>query len=250
MRPVYGVAAANPMPCCDDWCILRYMQDSLLDAVEINPVLPPRASIIWLHGLGADGHDFEPLIPQLDIVDSLGVRVVLPHAPRRRVTINGGMSMPAWYDITAMDFSRGQDVAGIRASEAQLRALIARETGLGIPASHVLLAGFSQGGAIALHTGLRYPEPLAGILALSTYLPLEELLDAERSAANRQIPIMLAHGTQDPVVPLQLAEQSRERLQQAGYHVDWHTYSMPHAVYPEEVVDVRRWLVQRLGAAG
>ena len=205
MRPVYGVAAANPMPCCDDWCILRYMQDSLLDAVEINPVLPPRASIIWLHGLGADGHDFEPLIPQLDIVDSLDVRVVLPHAPRRRVTINGGMSMSAWYDITAMDFSRGQDVAGIRASEAQLRALIARETGLGIPASHVLLAGFSQGGAIALHTGLRYPEQLAGILALSTYLPLAARLEAEMSTANRTIPIMMAHGTRDPVVPLALA---------------------------------------------
>jgi phospholipase/carboxylesterase len=226
------------------------MDVTLLDAVEINPVPAPRASIIWLHGLGADGHDFEPLIPHLDIVDPLGVRVVLPHAPRRRVTINGGMPMPAWYDIAAMDFSRGQDVAGIRASEAQLRALIARETGLGIPASRVLLAGFSQGGAIALHTGLRYPEPLAGILALSTYLPLAELLDTERSAANQAIPIMLAHGTQDPVVPLQLAQQSRERLQQAGYHVDWHTYSMPHAVYPEELVDVRRWLLQRLGPAG
>jgi phospholipase/carboxylesterase len=258
MRPVYGVTAANPMPCCrlvlrvsacSGWCILGCMNIALLDAVEINPALPPRASIIWLHGLGADGHDFEPLIPQLDIVGPLGVRVVLPHAPRRRVTINGGMLMPAWYDIAALDFSRSQDVAGIRASEAQLRALIARETGLGIPASQVLLAGFSQGGAIALHTGLRYPEPLAGILALSTYLPLEAQLEAERNAANQQIPIMLAHGTQDPVVPLQLAEQSRERLLQAGYHIDWHTYNMPHAVYPEEIMDVRRWLLQRLGPA-
>ncbi len=222
------------------------MNAPLLDAVEINPVLPPRASVIWLHGLGADGHDFEPLIPQLDIVDTLGVRVVLPHAPRRPVTINGGMLMPAWYDIAAADFSRGQDSEGIHTSEQQLRALIAREVGLGIPAAQVLLAGFSQGGAIALHTGLRYPERLAGILALSTYLPLAARLEAEMSTANRTIPIMMAHGTQDPVVPLPLAEASRARLQQAGYHIDWHTYVMPHAVYPEEIADVRRWLVQRL----
>ena len=223
------------------------MDAPLLDAVEINPVLPPRASIIWLHGLGADGHDFEPLIPQLDIVDTLGVRVVLPHAPRRPVTINGGMLMPAWYDIAAANFSRGQDSEGIRASEQQLRALITREVELGIPAAQVLLAGFSQGGAIALHTGLRYPEPLAGILALSTYLPLAARLEAEMSTANRTVPIMMAHGTQDPVVPLPLAEESCARLQQAGYHIDWHTYAMPHAVYPEEVADVRHWLVQRLG---
>ena len=232
---------------CIDWCILGRMNASLLDAVEIDPVLPPRASIIWLHGLGADGHDFEPLIPQLDIVDRLGVRVVLPHAPRRPVTINGGMLMPAWYDIPATDFSRGQDSEGIRASELQLRELIEREVALGIPAARILLAGFSQGGAIALHTGLRYPEALAGILALSPYLPLAARLEAEMSAANRVIPIMMAHGTLDPVVPLQLAEQSRDRLQQAGYRIDWHTYAMPHAVYPEEVADVRRWLEQRLG---
>jgi phospholipase/carboxylesterase len=227
------------------------MNTSLLDAVEINPLQPPRAAIIWLHGLGADGHDFEPLIPQLDIVDSLGVRVLLPHAPRRPITINAGMLMPAWYDIPAADFSRGQDSEGIRASELQLRALIAHEVSRGIPAANILLAGFSQGGAIALHTGLRYPEPLAGILALSTYLPLAARLEVEMSAANRTIPIMLAHGTHDPVVPLQLAEASRDRLQQAGYHVDWYTYAMPHAVYPEEVAEVRRWLMRRLdpGAA-
>jgi len=231
---------------CSDWCILVRMENALLDAVEINPVLPPRASIIWLHGLGADGHDFEPLIPQLDIVDRLGVRVVLPHAPRRPVTINAGMQMPAWYDIPAADFSRGQDSAGIRASEQQLRALIARDVALGIPAARILLAGFSQGGAIALHTGLRYPETLAGILALSTYLPLAARLEAEMNAANRAIPIMMAHGTQDPVVPLQLAEQSRDRLLQAGYRVDWHTYAMPHSVCPEELAEVRRWLEQQL----
>jgi len=242
-RPVLRV------PRCIDWCILRRMDTTVLDAVEINPLLPPRASIIWLHGLGADGHDFEPLIPQLDIVDRLGVRVVLPHAPRRPVTINAGMLMPAWYDIPAADFSRAEDSDGIRASEQQLRALIAREVALGNPAARILLAGFSQGGAIALHTGLRYPETLAGILALSTYLPLAARLAAEMSAANRAVPIMMAHGTRDPVVPLHLAEQSRDRLLQAGYRVDWHTYAMQHAVYPEEVADVRRWLEQRLGHA-
>jgi len=231
---------------CVDWCILLRMHTALLDAVEINPVLPPRASIIWLHGLGADGHDFAPLIPQLDIVDRLGVRVVLPHAPRRPVTINAGMRMPAWYDIPAADFSQGQDSEGIRASEQQLRALIARDIALGIPAARILLAGFSQGGAIALHTGLRYPEALAGILALSTYLPLAAQLEAEMSTANRGIPIMMAHGTRDPVVPLHLAEQSRDHLLQAGYRIDWHTYAMPHAVCPEEVADVRRWLQQQL----
>ncbi|HYQ72073.1 MAG TPA: alpha/beta fold hydrolase [Gammaproteobacteria bacterium] len=221
----------------------------LLDAVEINPVQPPRASVIWLHGLGADGHDFKPLIPELDIVDRLGVRVVLPHAPRRPVTINAGMQMRAWYDIAAADFSRGEDSEGICASERQLRDLVARELALGIPASQIVLAGFSQGGAIALHTGLRYPEPLAGILALSTYLPLAGRLEAEMSAASRAIPIMMAHGTQDPVVPLKLAEASRDRLLQAGYDIDWHTYDMPHAVFPAEIVDVRRWLLQRLGPA-
>ena len=229
------------------WCILRRMNVPLLDAVEVNPVLPPRACIIWLHGLGADGHDFEPLIPQLDIVDRLGVRVLLPHAPRRPVTINAGMRMPAWYDIPAADFSRGQDSEGISASEQQLRDLIAREVAQGIPPERILLAGFSQGGAIALHTGLRYPQPLAGILALSTYLPLAARLEAEMSAASLAIPIMMAHGTRDPVVPLQLAEQSRDRLRQAGYQVDWHTYAMPHSVSPEELLDVRRWLLQRLG---
>lgn len=227
----------------------RIMDDARLDAVEINPELPPRACIIWLHGLGADGHDFEPLIPQLDIVDRLGVRVVLPHAPQRPVTINGGMLMPAWYDIPAADFSRGQDSVGIHDSAQQLRTLMARELELGIPAGRILLAGFSQGGAIALHTGLRYPEPLAGILALSTYLPLAARLAAEMSPASRTVPIMMAHGTRDPVVPLQLAEQSRDRLLQAGYHVDWHTYDMPHAVYPQEIVDIRRWLERQLGPA-
>jgi len=218
----------------------------LLDAVEINPAGTPRSCIIWLHGLGADGHDFEPLIPQLDVVESLGVRVVLPHAPRRPVTINGGVVMPAWYDIPAADFRQGQDDAGIRESAQQLQALIGREIEAGIPAQQILLAGFSQGGAIALHTGLRYEQPLAGILALSTYLPLAESLAVEASPANRAVPVFMAHGTQDPVVPLSLATLSRDALQQQGYDVAWHSYPMPHAVCPEELRDIRDWLVQRL----
>jgi phospholipase/carboxylesterase len=222
------------------------MSEALLDAVEINPAGTPRACIIWLHGLGADGHDFEPLIPQLGLVDALGVRVVLPHAPRRPVTINGGSVMPAWYDIVAQDFNRGQDSAGIRESEQQLQALIRREIESGIPAENILLAGFSQGGAIVLHTGLRYPQPLAGILALSSYLLQPDALAAEHAAVNDRIPIMMAHGTRDPVVPLSLAEQSREVLQQQGYRVAWHSYPMQHAVCPDEVRDIRDWLVQRL----
>ncbi len=218
----------------------------MLDAVEINPAGTPRSCIIWLHGLGADGHDFEPLIPQLDVVESLGVRVVLPHAPRRPVTINRGVVMPAWYDIPAADFRQGQDDAGIRESAQQLQALIGREIEAGIPAQQILLAGFSQGGAIALHTGLRYEQPLAGILALSTYLPLAESLAVEASPANRAVPVFMAHGTQDPVVPLSLATLSRDALQQQGYDVAWHSYPMPHAVCPEELRDIRDWLVQRL----
>ena len=216
------------------------------DAVEINPPGTPRACIIWLHGLGADGHDFEPLIPQLGLVDTLGVRVILPHAPQRAVTINGGMEMPAWYDIRAADFRRGEDSEGIRESEQQLRSLIQREVDRGIPAARIVLAGFSQGGAIVLHTGLRYPQPLAGILALSTYVPLADTLAREASAANSRVPVMMAHGTQDPVVPVMLALQSRDMLQGLGYAVNWHSYPMQHALCPEELGELRDWLRQRL----
>jgi len=223
------------------------MNKPILDAVEINPPGSPRGCIIWLHGLGADGHDFEPLIPQLGLVDDLGVRVVLPHAPHRPVTINSGMVMPAWYDIRATDFSRGEDGEGIRESEQQLQALIRREVDNGIPPERIVLAGFSQGGAIVLHTGLRYPQPLAGILALSTYLPLAGTLAAEAAAANSKVPIMMAHGTQDPVVPVMLALQSRDRLEQLGYRVNWHSYPMQHALCPEEIGELRDWLQRRLG---
>ena len=224
------------------------MHTALLDAVEISPAGPACAALLWLHGLGADGHDFEPLIPELGIVEELGVRVILPHAPRRPVTINGGMRMPAWYDIPGPDFRQGQDSAGIRASEQQLVALIEQEISRGIAAERVLLAGFSQGGALVLHTGLRYPRPLAGILSLSAYLPLADTLPAEAAAANRDVALMMAHGMQDPVVPLALAEQSRDLLRQQGYTVAWHSYTMTHAVCPEELLDIRAWLVACLAA--
>jgi phospholipase/carboxylesterase len=223
------------------------MNKPTLDAVEINPAGSARACIIWLHGLGADGHDFEPLIPQLGLVDTLGVRVVLPHAPRRAVTINGGMEMRAWYDLKAADFSRGEDSEGIRASEQHLRTLIQREMDRGIPAARIVLAGFSQGGAMVLHSGLRYPQALAGILALSSYLPLADTLETQAAAANSKVPIMMAHGTQDPVVPVMLALQSRDRMQQLGYDVNWHSYPMQHALCPEEISEVRDWLWRRLG---
>jgi phospholipase/carboxylesterase len=218
------------------------MKPGLPDTVEINPLMPPRACIIWLHGLGADGHDFEPLIPELGLVNERALRVILPHAPYRPVTINGGQVMRAWYDILAPDLLQAEDCQGIRESEQQLRALIAREVGNGIPAEYIVLAGFSQGGAIALQTGLRYPQRLAGILALSSYIPLAATLEAERAGVNAGVPIMMAHGLYDPVVSLALAEASRDQLLRLGYTVDWHSYPMPHAVCPEEIADIRDWL--------
>lgn len=222
--------------------ILAHMDEPLLDAIEINPARSATAAVIWLHGLGADGHDFEPLIPQLGIVEALGVRVLLPHAPRLPVTINGGMVMPAWYDIRGPDFGHSEDADGIHTSARRLEALIERETDRGVSPERIVLAGFSQGGAIVLHTGLRHAERLGGILALSTYLPLAESLPDERSATNADIPIMQAHGQQDPLIPMALASASRDRLQALGYRVDWRTYPMPHAVCPAEVVDIRDWL--------
>ncbi len=223
------------------------MHNELPAAIEINPAAAPRASIIWLHGLGADGNDFAPLIPQLGIVEPLGVRVVLPHAPRQPVTINNGMVMRAWYDITGTDFRSRQDDAGIRNSAALLQDLITREVERGIPAERIVLAGFSQGGAIVLHTGLRCPQRLGGVLVLSAYLPLAESLAAERSAENTRVPIMQAHGQQDPVVPIAWALQTRDQLQALDYQVDWRTYPMQHAVCPDEVADIRQWLFGVLG---
>ena len=197
------------------------------------------ASIIWLHGLGADGHDFEPIVPELPLPAGLRARFIFPHAPVQAVTINYGHVMPAWYDV----YGDGrQDADGIRASQARLEALIARERDRGVATRRVVLAGFSQGGAIALQTGLRHSQRLAGILALSTYLPLAETLGAEAAAANRGVPIFMAHGTEDPVIPLQRAAISRDQLRKLGYQVEWHEYPMPHAVCPEEIADVGAWL--------
>jgi phospholipase/carboxylesterase len=211
----------------------------LLEAIEIETGPSPRAAIIWLHGLGADGHDFEPIVPELEMPPVPAARFVFPHAPVQPVTINGGARMRAWYDVTN---DGRQDATGIRASQARVGALIARERSRGIAPGAIVLAGFSQGGAIALHTGLRHPERLAGILALSTYLPLPDTLEKEASQANRDVPIFMAHGTQDPVIPLSWAARSRDLLITLGYAVEWHEYPMPHSVCPEEIADVSRWL--------
>jgi phospholipase/carboxylesterase len=211
----------------------------LPEAIEIETGPSPRASVIWMHGLGADGHDFEPVVPELGMPAAPAARFVFPHAPVQPVTINGGIRMRAWYDVTG---DGRQDAAGIRASQARVEALIGRERSRGIAPGAIVLAGFSQGGAMALHTGLRHPEPLAGILALSTYLPLPDTLAQEASQANRNLPIFMAHGTQDPLIPLSWAARSRDHLTSLGYAVEWHEYPMPHSVCAEEITDVGAWL--------
>ena len=218
------------------------VNDKLLPCVEIEPASPAKASVIWLHGLGADGYDFEPIVPELKLPEGLGVRFVFPHAPRRRVTINNGYVMRAWYDIAHGQLDREEDAQGIIESTEQLGALIEREAERGIPYEHIVVAGFSQGGAIVLHGGLQYPQRLAGIMALSTYLPLAERMDADTCAANREIPVFMAHGTADPIVPLPLAERTRDWLIEQGYALTWHTYSMPHSVSPAEISDIATWL--------
>ncbi|MGA7802640.1 MAG: dienelactone hydrolase family protein [Gammaproteobacteria bacterium] len=223
------------------------MPETELQTLEVGPAGDARASVIWLHGLGADGYDFETLVPELGLIDRAKVRFVLPHAPYRPVTLNGGQIMRAWYDIRTLDLRQQEDEAGIRASGAIVEALIAREAERGVPSQRVILAGFSQGGAVALHTGLRYGSALAGVLALSTYLPLPAALAAEASAANRRVPILMAHGLHDDVVPLLAAQLARQILEAQGYAVDWHAYSMGHALCPDEIVDLRAWLARRLG---
>jgi phospholipase/carboxylesterase len=212
----------------------------------IEPDEPATASVIWLHGLGADGHDFEPIVAELGEAATRNVRYVFPHAPRMAVTINGGMEMRAWYDIVDTDLANRADEAGVRASAGIVETLIEKELAKGLASTRIVLAGFSQGGAIALHAGLRYPKPLAGILALSTYLPLQDTLGSEADEANRSIPIFLAHGSQDPVIPLQLSERSRQLLASQGYRMQCHTYPMPHSVCPEEIRDISIWLEQIL----
>ena len=212
------------------------------DAVELETGRNPAATVIWLHGLGADGHDFEPIVPQLVRPGERPLRFVFPHAPIRAVTINGGSAMRAWYDIVALDRRAAEDDNGIRASQALIETLIRGENARGIATERVVLAGFSQGGSLALFTGTRYPERLAGIMGLSCYQLLATHFDAERVAANQSTPIFLAHGMQDPVVAPALGEEACRQLQKAGYAVDWHAYGMPHAVCPQEVTDIAVWL--------
>ncbi len=219
----------------------------LLDAVEVETAPHPTAAVIWMHGLGADGHDFEPLVPELGLAAKPAVRFVFPHAPLRPVTINNGMVMRAWYDVRGEAGERREDGAGVRASQAAIEALIARERQRGVAAAKIVLAGFSQGGAMALHTGLRHPARLGGILALSCFLPLADALAAEASAASATVPIFMGHGTRDDVIPLVRARRARDTLTALGYRVDWHEYPMPHAVCGDEVDDIARWLHAVLG---
>jgi phospholipase/carboxylesterase len=218
----------------------------LLDAIQLETGRDPDRSVIWLHGLGADGRDFVPIVGELDLPPE-PIRFVFPHAPVQPVTINNGMSMRAWYDIVADDLARREDERGVRASQGLVEALAARERERGVPAARIVLAGFSQGGAIALQTGLRQPERLAGIMALSTYVPISATLEAERNAANGDVPIFMAHGTQDPIIPLAHARRSRELLERLGYPVEWHEYAMPHSVSPQEIDDIGAWLRRVLG---
>ena len=213
----------------------------LLDAIEIETAPGPATSVIWLHGLGADGNDFVPIVRELEL-PAAPIRFVFPHAPTQPVTINNGMVMRAWYDILGADLARREDERGVRASQALVEALIAREKARGAPAQRILLAGFSQGGAIALQTGLRQPERLAGIMALSTYVPIAESLAAEAHAANRDVPVFMAHGLYDPIIPVAAARRSCALLRQLGYDVEWHEYPMPHSVAPQELDDIGAWL--------
>lgn len=212
-----------------------------LKTLEIN-VSKPRYSVIWLHGLGADGHDFEPIVAELNFKNKDKTRFVFPHAPTMAVTVNNGMIMPAWYDIVAPRIDSEQDEKGIRFSASQITQLIEIEMSKGIQSENIILAGFSQGGAIALHAGLRFTKPLAGIMALSTYLLLDTSVSTEADSSNKKTPIFYAHGSNDPVIPISLAETSKEFLTKLGYEIEWHNYPMEHSVLPQEIDDISNWL--------
>jgi phospholipase/carboxylesterase len=214
----------------------------LLETVEVCTADEPDHAVIWMHGLGADGHDFEPIIPFLGLPAEAAVRFVFPHALMRPVTINGGAVMRAWYDIIEISTSKGQDEAGIRHSADKICELIAREVERGIPAQKIVVAGFSQGGAMALHVGLRYPEKLAGIMALSAYLMFPERLQNEKSPANSTTPVFIGHGTQDPMVPHIQGVAAKEELEKGQWPVEWHSYPITHSVSQPEIADIGRWL--------
>lgn len=220
-----------------------------LPTIERETKPSPTWSVIWLHGLGADGNDFAPIVPEL--VDPFwpGIRFVFPHAPMRPVTVNNGVPMRAWYDIKGMSIADKQDAVGIAASVVEVEALIARENERGVPASRIVLAGFSQGGAMTLAAGLRHGEALAGLVVLSAYLPLHDSIEDDRHGANHATPIFWGHGSADPVVPMALGEQSRQALEAIGHHVDWHSYPIAHSVNITEINDLRAWLSRRFASA-
>jgi phospholipase/carboxylesterase len=227
---------------------MHYLLGETADAVTLTPERgPASASVVWLHGLGADGHDFAPIVPELRLPDTLALRFVFPHAPRRAVTINQGLTMRAWYDIRTRGTGLIEDAAGIDESTALVRGFLQREAGLGIAPRRLVLAGFSQGGAIALHAGLRAPAPLGGIMALSTYLPQREQADAGAIAANRGTPVLLCHGRHDTVLPFALGELARDTLRGLGYTVQWQAYPMGHEVCAAEIDDISGWLARLLG---
>jgi phospholipase/carboxylesterase len=215
---------------------------ALLETIEVQTGSDPAGTVIWMHGLGADGRDFEPIVPELVHRGERALRFVFPHAPVRPVTINGGHTMRAWYDVAGIDRHTVQDEAGIRTSDAAIRALIRREGERGIPPQRVALAGFSQGGAMSLFTGTRYPARLAGIMGLSCYMLLASTFDAERAATNQFTPIFMAHGADDPIVPFALGDETRQVLAAASYTVEWHSYRMTHSVCPEEIAHIAAWL--------
>ncbi len=223
------------------------MTRDLLECVEVETGPDPQKSVLWLHGLGASGHDFEPILPYLGLPKGSAVRFVFPHAPEIPVTLNMGMVMPAWYDIAELNLERGHDMEGIQRSHSQVLDLIGRERERGVASEDLVLAGFSQGGAIALYTALRFCEPLAGCLALSTYLVGEEGLADARSEANRDLPIFEAHGRFDPMVPMERGLHCRDRLAELGYTPLWREYPMQHEVCMEEIQDIGVWLTEVLG---
>jgi len=214
----------------------------LLESIIINPATEPKAVVIWLHGLGADGNDFEPIVPELNLPENAAIKFIFPHAPKMPVTVNGGYVMRAWYDIASADLGEQQDAEGIKRSAQQLNDLIDAEIKAGIPAEKIILAGFSQGGAIILQTGLRYPRRLAGLMVLSSYLPLAATVETEKNSANQDTAIFYAHGEQDDVIPITFAEQSRDLLIAQGYQVEWSSYPMPHSVIPDEIDAIGVWL--------
>lgn len=218
---------------------------NLPECVEVTTGADPVGSIIWLHGLGADGYDFEPIVPELRLPAGLPLRFVFPHAPVRPVTINGGMAMRAWYDIVSLDAEGRADADGVRESTALLEGLVAREIERGIDEDRIVIAGFSMGGAIAINTALTTKRKLAGLMALSTYLPIAA--EADRSTSSRELPVFMGHGNFDPMVLHAWGKATADKLREIGFSIEWHDYPMAHAVCPEEIRDIREWLLKVLG---